>query len=415
MKMRPLRRLLRWEVARDRLLSAAQPVTRRETVALTRAAGRVSRRTLRAVRPVPAFARATWDGYAFRSRVSRRASVDHPVRLTLLGELFADQRRREPVPVRGAVAVATGARLPPGTDTVEIFENVLRRGRSILLRHPVGPGRYVAHRGEDLAQGSVLARAGEPLGPASLGALSASGRSDVEVFARPRVSLVPNGDELLSPGSRPRAGGIFESNSASLSAIIHAGGGVALPRPPVRDSPGRIEAVLREAARHSDLVVATGGSSVGEHDYLPAIFPRLGRLLFHGIAIRPGKPTLAALRGRTIFLGMPGHPTSCLGNGLWLLLPLVRRLARLPGDGWVDQEVVLAKDIEPLSSDRATLVPLRLEGNRGIPTFHDSHAITSLADVGAFTILPPGASRPRRGDRLPVHRMLPPLGPPGPA
>lgn len=410
MKMRPFRRLIPWNEARERVLAVARPVTRTEELPIYEAIGRVSRRTLRSLRPVPAFERATWDGYAFRSSSTRHASPAHPVRLPLVGEVFAHQRWKGTVPVGRAVAVATGARIPAGTDTVEIFEKVRRGGGGIRLDHPVGVGRFIAHRGDDLPRGATLAEEGVPLLPATLGALATSGRARVEVYARPRVTIVPNGDELLAPGARPREGAIFESNNATLSGIVRAAGGIPEPMPPVRDSERRIEAILRRAARRSEIVVATGGSSVGEHDFLPSIFPRLGRLLFHGIALRPGKPTLAAVRGRTLFLGMPGHPTSCLGNGLWLLLPLVRKVARLQGTGWIDQEVVLAKDVEPLSPDRATLLPLRLDGERGFPTFHDSHAITSLADVSAFTILPPGGRRPRRGERVTVHRLLPPLG-----
>ena len=411
MEMRPFHRLIHWEVARARLLAATRPIARSEPISLDEAVGRVGRRTVRARRPVPAFDRATWDGYAFASSATRRASPSGPVRLGLVGELFADEEFRGRVPSASTVAVATGARMPRGTDTVEIFERVRRSGNSIALDHRVGPGRYVAHRGDDLPLGTTIVRAGDPLLPATLGALAASGRGTVQVYARPLVSIVPNGEELISPGTRARPGAIFESNNAALCAIVRAGGGLPRPFLPIGDSPIRIEAALRRAARTSDLVVATGGSSVGEHDYLPSIFPRLGRMLFHGIALRPGKPTLAAVRGSTLFIGMPGHPTSCLGNGLWLLLPVVRQLARLSGTGWIDQEVVLAKDAEPLSPDRATLVPLRLEGDRGYPTFHDSHAITSLAEVGAFVILPPKGRRPRRGDRLTVHRLLPPLGP----
>jgi molybdenum cofactor synthesis domain-containing protein len=411
MEMRPFRRLIPWEVARARLLAASRPIARSETIPLYEAVGRVSRRTVRASRPVPAFPRATWDGYAFASDVTRTASPSRPVRLALVGELFAQQSFRGRVPAASAVAVATGARLPHGTDTVEIFEQVRRLRNAVTLDHPVGPGRFVAQRGDDLPGGATIARTGGALLPATLGALAASGRATVEVYARPVVSIVPNGDELLSPGTRARPGSVFESNNATLSAIVRAAGGLPRPMPPVADSPRRIEATLRRVARTSDIVVATGGSSVGEHDYLPSIFPRLGRVLFHGIALRPGKPTLAAARGSTVFIGMPGHPTSCLGNGLWLLLPVVRQVARLAGTGWIDQEVELAKDAEPLSPDRATLVPLRIEGNRGYPTFHDSHAITSLAEVGAFAILPPQGRRPRRGDRLTVHRLLPPLGP----
>ncbi|MGI0139701.1 MAG: molybdopterin molybdotransferase MoeA [Thermoplasmata archaeon] len=412
MEMHAFGRLIPLRVATARLTAAASPILATEELALGDAVGRIGVRTVGATASIPAFPRATWDGYGFRASGSARAKPSHPVALRLIGELFAHQRRTGAVPAGGAIALATGARIPRGVDTVEIFERVRRSEGRIEIDHPVPKGRRIAQVGEDIRNGTVISRAGRPLLPATLGALAATGHSRVEVYRSPIVSIVPNGDELRLPGSPARAGTIFESNNVTLSAIVRAAGGVPRAYPPVRDDPRAIERALRAAARSSDVVLATGGSSVGEHDYLPRIFPRLGRVLFHGIAVRPGKPTLAARRGRTLFIGMPGHPTSCLSNGFWLLLPVLRRIARLPGPGWLDREVTLARDAEQLSPDLATVIPVRIEGERGYPTFHDSHAITSLAEVDAFAILPPGRRRVHRGERLTVHRLLPPLGRP---
>lgn len=410
MKMRPFGRLLRWDIAVARVLAATPAPSRSAAIALTDAVGRVPSRSVLARRPIPPFDRATWDGYACASAATRSARPGRPVRLSLVGELFADQERAAPVPRGACVAIATGARMPPGTDTVEIFEKVRRLRRAIEIDHPVARGRYVAERGDDMPAGTVLARAGVPLGPASLGALAAAGRTTVRVVRAPLVTIVPNGNELLAPGAPYRPGGIYESNNTALAAIVRAGGGIPAVVPPIPDDPRAIERALARAGRRSAIVVATGGSSVGEHDYLPRIFPHLGKLLFHGVAVRPGKPTLAARARSTLYLGMPGHPTSCLSNGFWLLLPAVRRAAGLPGDGWIEQEIRLARDAERRSPDLATVVPLRIEGDRGFPTFHDSHAITSLAGVDGYAIVPPGRAPLRRGDRLRVRRLLPPLG-----
>lgn len=214
------------------------------------------------------------------------------------------------------------------------------------------------------------------------------------------------------PGTRGGPGRIYESNNATLSAVVTAAGGVPRPEPPVRDDPRAIERSLRRALRTSDLVLATGGSSVGERDHLPQILPRLGTLLFHGIAVRPGKPTLAAaVRGKVV-VGMPGHPTSCLANMYWLVLPALHRLGRRPGPGYSEGTAVLGADAVAPSSGMSTVVPLRFRGGRAYPTFRGSAIHASLSGATAFAMLAPGTRRARAGDRLRVYRLDPPLGPP---
>lgn len=412
MEMRPFGRLLPVEEARRRLFRAARPVARIEAVALEAALGRVAARTVRAKGPVPAFPRATWDGYAVRSSATRRATARRPVRLKIVGEVFAEGRFDRPLGSGETVAIATGGEMPRGTDAVLIFEHAHADASAIRVERPVPAGERVAAPGEDFPRGAVLVARGESLGPAALGALASIGCTRVWVYARPVVTIVPNGNELVPPGGPAGPGQIFESNNYTLGAVVASAGGIARAVPPVPDHPEEIERAIRAALASSDLVLVTGGSSVGERDYLGAVFPRLGRLLFHGIAVRPGKPTLAAQSGSKLVVGMPGHPTSCLSNGFWLLLPVLRKLARLPGPGWTEGSIRLASPAVAPTRGLSTVVPLRIERGWGYPTFHDSSAITSLARVSAFALIPPGAARLRRGSRVPVHLLPPPLGVP---
>jgi molybdenum cofactor synthesis domain-containing protein len=400
------------EEARRRLLRATRPIARAETVPVDAAFGRVAARTVRAPAPVPPFPRATWDGYAVRSRDTRGAGARRPRTLRVVGEVFAEQTYAGRVGRDEAVAIATGGAMPAGTDTVEVFERVEQGQGTIRLRTPVRPGSRIAPKGDDFRQGSVLVRAGEVLRPAELGALAACGVPAVAVYGRPRVAIVPNGNELRPPGSRLGRGEIFESNNASLAAFVAACGGEPLPRPPLRDDAEAIARALRSALRTADLVLATGGSSVGERDHLPRLFPRLGRLLFHGVAVRPGKPTLAAQAGNKLLLGLPGHPTSCLLNMHWMVLPALRRLAHLPGPGWTVHTARLTGEAAAPTPGLATVVPLRWERDEVRSTFHGSSAISSLRAANAFTILAPGRSAARAGDRLRVFVLDPPLGPP---
>lgn len=397
--------------ARRLLWEAVSPVERTESVPLELAFGRVAARTVLAPHPVPPFRRANWDGYAVRTRDLARARTDAPCSLRIVGEVFAEGGYRGRVGPGEAVAIATGGAMPAGADGLEIFERSARNGLRVTFRSPIRAGERIAPIGHDLHRGQRLIEAGDVLSPAALGALAACGIPRVSVYARPVVTIVPNGNELRPAGRPLRAGEIYESNNAALAAVVRACGAEPRPMPPTADRPEAIERALRQALRHSDLVLATGGSSVGERDHLPRIFPKLGKLLFHGIAVRPGKPTLAARSGSRLLVGLPGHPTSCVLNMYWLVLPALRRLARLPGPGWSVRTLRLAGRATALSPELATVVPLRVRGGSVRSTFRGSSAIDSLTGAGGFTILPPGRRSLPAGTPLSVCVLDPPLGP----
>jgi len=412
MEMHAFGKLTPVPVARRRLMGAIDPVERTDLVPVERAFGRVAAESVRAPRAVPGFARTTWDGYALRSRDTRGARADRPVELRVVGEVFAEEAFPRRLIEGESVAIATGGAIPLGADAVVIFEEVEREGDRVRVARPIRSGDRVSPPGHDFPKGSGLVERGDELGPVALGAVAACGLPKLRVYARPRVAIVPNGNELLRPGAREVAGRIFESNNAALSAVILAAGGEPLPTAPVPDDPDRIESALRAALRTADLVMATGGSSVGERDHLPRILPRLGELLFHGIAVRAGKPTLAARCGRKVVLGMPGHPTSCLVNMYWLVLPALRRLAHRPGPGFTPGWAVLGSPTVAPTPELATVVPLAFRGGRAYSTYRGSSVITSLKGATAFAMLPPGRGSIPRGARLRVFHLDPPLAPP---
>jgi molybdenum cofactor synthesis domain-containing protein len=410
MEYHEFRHLISVEEARRRLLAAARPISRIESIPVTEAFGRVVARTVRAARPVPEFRRATWDGYAVRSRDTLSARPGAPARLRVVGEVYAEQSFGGRVGRGECVAIATGGALPAGADSIVIFEETTRRGSVVCIGRPVPPGERFSPPGHDFPRGRVLARRGSVLDAVALGTIAACGIPRVDVFARPIVAILPNGNELLRPGSRIRPGRIYESNNASLSAVVAAAGGVPRPRSPLPDDPARIRRALKDALATSDLVLATGGSSVGERDHLPRVLPQLGRLLFHGVAVRAGKPTLAASAGGRLVVGMPGHPTSCLVDMYWLVLPALRRIGRRPGPGWTEGTAVLGGPAVAPTPGLSTVVPLRFENGRAFSTYRGSSAITSLAGATAFAMLPPGRRSIPAGRRIRVNFLDPPLG-----
>lgn len=407
MRMTPFGKLISPEEARRRLLGAVRPVTDREVLPLMGAVGRVAARTVVAPRAVPAFRRATWDGYAVRAVDVKSASKRTPVRLRLVGEIHAEERAERPIRRGECAAVATGAPLPSGSDAVEIFEDVEVDGPEIVFHKPLRAGVHLAEPGEDVRRGQVLVRDGDLLTPARLGALGSTGMTDVDVYVRPLIALVPNGNELVAPGLPLGPGQIHEFNNVTLAALVQAAGGEAFPLPPVGDEEPVLQEVLDGAASEADMVLSTGGSSVGERDLLPRILPRLGHLLFHGISVRPGKPTLAAaVRGKVI-IGLPGHPTSCLSNAYWLLWPALEKLAHRPPSTWPSVRARLAEAVEAPHAGFTTVVPLRIEKGWAHPTFHGSSAITSLTGVSGFLLLSPKRPALRRGAEVEV--TLPPF------
>jgi len=414
MEMHAFGHLTPVEVARRRLLAAVRPIDRIELVRTDRAFHRVLAQTIRATAPVPSFHRTTWDGYALRSKDTEGATRSHPVELRVAGEVFAEQTYPGSLRRGESVAIATGGAIPHGADAVVIFEEVERRAQVVRVFRPIRAGDRVSPPGHDFRRGAVLARKGEELSAPATGAIAACGIANLPVYASPRVAVVPNGNELLAPDDPPETGRIYESNNATLSSVILATGAVPVVHAPVPDRPELIERALRSALAESDLVLATGGSSVGERDHLPRILPKLGTLLFHGIAVRAGKPTLAARCGRKLVVGLPGHPTSCLVNMYWLILPVLHRLGRRPGPGWTEGWAVLGDDAVAPTPGLATVVPLRFEKGRAYTTYRGSSVITSLSGATAFTMLPPGRRVVHRGERVRVHFLDPPLGPPVP-
>jgi len=411
MEMHAFGRLVPVDVARRRLLAATTPIARIEKVRIEEAFRRVLASDVRAPRPVPGFARATWDGYALRSADTSGARRARPAELRVVGEVFAEQSFPRPLRQGEAVAIATGAAVPKGADTIVIFEEVERRREWVRVFRPIGKGERFAPPGDDFPRGALLASQGDELAATAAGAIAACGIPTVRVYAAPRVAIIPNGNELLAPGAPPEVGRIYESNNATIASVVLASGGIPEVHAPLPDRADLIERAIRSALLRADLVLATGGSSVGERDHLPRILPKLGRLLFHGIAVRAGKPTLAARHGRSLVVGMPGHPTSCLANMYWLVLPVLRKLGRRPGPGWSDGWATLGSDAVAPTPGLATIVPLRFENGRAFTTYHGSSSITSLSGAIAFAMLPPGRRVVRRGEKVRVHYLDPPLGP----
>ncbi len=328
--MRPFTDTISLDEARRLLTAAARPLDRIETLPLPALGGRVLAEDVVAAGDVPPFTRAMMDGYALRAEDTEGATREEPRTLALVGQVFTGEVLHGEVGAGQCVEVATGAPLPGGATAVVMVEDTALAGnRHVQVLAAVRTGQNVGPAGADIARGTVVLQRGDLLLPARVGALAAVGRAEAAVWAKPRVAIVSTGNEVVAPGQALGPGQIHDVNRHTLSTIVEAHGGLAVPLDVASDT---LEALAAAAdlAVACDLVVFSGGSSVGNRDLVMDVLRARGTVAFHGIAMRPGKPTaFGTIDGVPVF-AMPGNPTSCLTNAYVLLVPFLRTLAHLP-------------------------------------------------------------------------------------
>jgi molybdopterin molybdotransferase len=293
-----------------RLLDGRLRALSPESVPVPRAAGRVLASVVVAAVAVPGFDRAAMDGYALRGEETFGAGPYNPLELRVVGECLPGRPFAGTLAPGQAVRIMTGAPVPAGADAVLPFEQAHEEGDRLRVTEPVPPGRHVGRRGEDVEPGRTLLPAGRVLRPQDLGLLASVGVAEVAVVRRPRVEVLITGDELLPAGAKPEGCCIVDSNSVMLAALVARDSGEPHVGPIL---PDRRE-MLRDAIRGSraDVLLISGGSSVGQEDHAPALIAELGELPVHGVALRPASPTGVGFLGeRPVFL-LPGNPVSCL-------------------------------------------------------------------------------------------------------
>lgn len=386
--MRPFTSTLPLDDALARLDAHARPLERTVRLAIADADGRVLATDVVASADVPPFDRAVMDGYAVVAADTSSASAEGPATLREVARVYAGDTAAAAVTPGTCVEIATGAPMPVGADAVAMVEQTATTDGRVEILAPVTSLQNVARRGSDIRSGATVLTEGTVLMPARLGVLAALGLTSIDVVDRPRVAIVSTGNEIVEPGMPLASGQIHDINRTTLSAIVRSHGGEPVLIPAARDSVAALRMAFDRAA-DADLVVFSGGSSVGERDLLVDVVRERGEIVFHGIAVKPGKPTLFARCGGALVLGMPGNPTSCLSNAYILLVPLLRRLARLPR--WRRERRRLRLSAAVASSvDRHQFYPVRIDGELAIPAFKGSGEITSLALADGYFEIPIG-------------------------
>ena len=381
--MRPIRATLPLEDALTMALDAVTPLDRTTHVPLADANGRVVASAVTATADVPPFNRAAMDGYAVIAEDTFGASRHAPRTLRSIETVHTGNVPSRTLARGDCTQIATGAPMPDGADAVVMVEETDRTADGgVHVFTPVYPKQHVGRQGADITSGQTVLKRGELLTPSRVGAIAAVGLDTVEVFDRPTVAILSTGNEIIDPGQPLAAGQIYDINRFTLGAVIGEHGGIAQNYPTVIDTIESLEASVDAALAH-DLLVFSGGSSVGERDLTLDVLKQKGDVLFHGIAVKPGKPTVFGRIGTTPVLGMPGYPTSCLSNAYMLLVPLLRKMGRLPAHRVHTVSVPAAQRFVS-TTGRHQFYTVRVEDGMAVGAFKASGDITSMSQADGY-------------------------------
>jgi molybdopterin molybdotransferase len=387
------------EAARARIL-AALAATPPETVALAEAAGRSLARPVAARLTQPPAAVSAMDGYALRA-----ADAALGARLRVVGEAPAGHPFAGQIGPGEAVRIFTGAFIPEGADSILLQEDATAEAGTVLVREAVTQGRWVRPAGLDFATGEHLLAAGRKLTARDIGLAAAANHPWLTVHRRPRIGILATGDEIALPGDPLPMGGIVSSNAHALAAMLRAAGAEAVILPIAPDDADAI-ATLAQGARGCDMLVTTGGASVGEHDLVQkALVPGGFALDFWKIAMRPGKPLIWGRLGETPMLGLPGNPVSALVCAVVFLLPAVAVMAGLPAAPTPSEAALAGADLAA-NDQREDYLRCTLDGEVATPfSRQDSSMLKTLARADALLIRAPHAAALPAGSPVRIIRL----------
>jgi molybdopterin molybdotransferase len=371
-------------------LGALAPARRSPVLDVAPALGVVPARDVAAGEELPAYARATVDGYAVRASDTYAASETLPAFLEVTGAVAMGRAPAGEVGPGAAMTIPTGGLLPHGADAVVMVEHTTEPmpGHVELMRR-VAPGDGVLHPGEEARPGDVLAPAGRPLRGADLGLLAAAGVTEIAAHARPRVAIVSTGDEVVPDTTAAlEPGQVRDACAPALAGLVREAGGEPVLRGIVPDDATALERVLSEAVAEDDMVVVSAGSSVGARDLTANVAARLGEVVCHGLAVRPGKPTLLADCGGVPLVGLPGNPRSALVVFRLVGMPLVRLVAGVTAPVVAPSvRARLARDV-PSAAGRLDVVQASVADGVATPLFGSSALLGPMVRADGWFRVP---------------------------
>ena len=377
------------EQARARIMALVTPLTTRERLPVRAALGRVLAEDIISSVNVPPYANSAMDGYALRGA----DLAGDTTTLYVIGTALAGIPYNGIVEPSTCVRIMTGAVLPDEADTVLMQEQVQRSGEEIIVQGTHNVGENVRHIGEDIAFGSVVLAAGRRLMPSDLGQIASLGVGEVSVYRRLRVAFFSTGDELRSIGEPLAAGQIYDSNRYTLYGMLTRLGAEVIDMGVIPDQRLRIEAAFQDAVQAADVVITSGGVSVGEADYVKETLDRLGNVDFWKIAMKPGKPLAFGKVQQALFFGLPGNPVSVMATFYQFVQPALRHLMGEPAAATLTIKVPCAQALKkkPGRTDFQRGLLVRNAGGELVVDstgLQGSHVLSSMSRANCFIVLP---------------------------
>ncbi len=385
------------------------PLADAETVPTEKSLDRVLAGDVQAAEDVPHFDRAVMDGYAVRAADTFGCSESQPAYLTVQGTVEMGVAPPAGPSPGGALRISTGGMMPSATDAVVMWEYTRLEKDLLEVYRPVAPGENVARRAEDVARGEFVLRKGRRLRPADVGLLAGIGQSEVAVRRPPRVAIISTGDELVAPVTRPGPGQVRNINQFSLGAWVERCGGEPLRLGLVPDDGEKIASAVEKGLAEASMVLISGGSSAGTRDLTRGVVASVGSpgLLFHGLAVKPGKPTVIGARGGQPVIGLPGHPVSAMVVFLAFVRPLVNRFLGRHDDAGILKIPARMADNVPSLAGREDFCQVRLEQDGGelaaVPIFRKSGLITSMVGGDGMVRIPGDREGLEAGEKVTVE------------
>lgn len=376
-----------------------------EYVNLTDALGRILSMDVKAQESIPPFDRSPYDGYAFRAEDTEKATGENPVIFEVIEEVPAGYAPKYKVSQGQAVKILTGAPIPEGANAVIKYEATESKGNLVSIFHSIKTGENVIYAGEDVKSGETIAYKGTVITPPIMGLLAAIGINNIPVYQRPKIAIVSTGDELLDAIEPLTPGKIRNSNSYTLHGYIESIGAKPLIIGIAKDKAEEVASFIKEGLEKADMVITTGGVSVGDYDVVGRSVDLIGaETLYWKIDIKPGSPTLVAVKDGKLILGLSGNPAAAMIVFQLLCFPYIKKMA-----GWVDYqspklEVVLKKDFRKSSPTRRYLRG-KLIYEEGIPVLDNTGEqangiLSSLIGSNLLAEVPAGSGPLKSGTKL---------------
>lgn len=393
---RGLNNLISIERAIEIIKDNINPIDRNNRVTIEKVTGKVLATDIVANFDHPRHNRSEMDGYALKSE-----ETTDKRRFKIVGTIFAEDTMNIVIEPGCCVKVATGARIPDGTDAVVKFEDTKRIGDEIEIFEPVKPFLNVSKKGSDFKRGEIVLKSKEILSPNKIGVIAALGLKEINVFDKPRIGIISTGNEIKPIGSILNKGDSYDVNTYTLSSLISCNGGIARSYGIAKDRFDDVKNLIKKALKE-DMILLSAGSSVGSRDILTEVIEDLGEIKFHGVSMKPGKPVFFGIVDNKPIFGLAGNPTSCFINAYILLLPALRIMARLPEKKFIKVRAKMSEKVI-LTDERTMIYPVKLHNGDAIPVFKGSGMITSVSNSDGFIYIPGDLKIVEKGSEVSVY------------